>query len=295
MIFLLLTLLYPEFFYFGFFISIAFALVFIVFYYGKDGVSEVIRKFISFIVSYAFIIPMSLVYFIPLLDSGVFITSSSSLLTSINNFSTFSEPIINLIILKGYEPNLAWLSASLFGKNYFLIWEILEFTLITFLILIALLLKSKKYKVILLFLLTAFLLGSGLESPLANLNIILYEKFPGYPVLNTSYWWEWVIIAPLYSATLAYILNDLTKNSFKKIFWPNDRLTMKSTGKHVSKKNRKPNNIIAMCLVSFVVIVLLMPIITQGYYGGYDGIREKEDHFILFTFEKKRNKYQKSN
>ncbi len=283
LVFLLFTILYIEIFYFGVFISIIFALIVIVYSYRKDGISTILKKFVSFIISFAFIVPMSLIYFLPLFASGIYVSSTSPIVLSVDLFRTYSESIFNLMILKGYQPNLGWMSSATFGKIYFQTWQLLELALVIFILLQSILLKGIKYKVILSLLLIAFLLGSGLNSPLANLNLILYQKFPGYPVLNTSYWWEWVIVSPLYSAIVAFSLDDLSKNPLKKIISLPSLSKKTQVNIVVSKKNKGIDHPFFIFFVVLIVIILLMPIVTQGYYGGYDGIREKnlpKDYFI---------------
>ena len=136
----------------------------------------------------------------------------------------------------------------------------LLFLCIILLLSFSLIFKGINLKIYFITIIFSALLGSGPHSLIRFIPIYLYEHLPGYPLLNTSYYWDWIVIAPLYSIIILIVLSKLSIN---KIEIKNVKIKFKLKVFQKVNKIRKPLMII---LVLLLAVLLIIPMITQNYY-----------------------------
>jgi hypothetical protein len=124
----------------------------------------------------------------------------------------------------------------------------------------------------------AALFGSGYSSPISAINTYLYLHMFGYQVLNDSYYWEWLVIIPLYAILLAMLVDHLINfslksesYSFELVFTKKDNtLFQKLEHKHRITLNLFPKQtkIASIVVIAIVLTLIFPPLAGQGFYGG---------------------------
>ncbi len=188
------------------------------------------------------------------------ITSEFIFNPGLSSFVGNSTPPLNLLLLKGYPPNLAWLSALSAGYTVFYLWESLEIFLLIFLLIAPIVFRRYRLFLISIIVILLSLIGAGADSPLFSVNSYLYLHFPGFGSLNASYFWEW-IISLFYFYLIIFILEVSEKFMVEKTQLINQKKSFRIWLVHHSGKVR-------LFIILIVLFVLVTPISTQGYYSS---------------------------
>lgn len=197
----------------------------------------------------------------------------------LSSYSSSTTNIKGVLFLMPYPNmgtkigNIATYSLYSYSKLTFYIWDYIFYVIIGLIFILVIFTKSFRAKVYLFIIIISSILGAGPHSLFRALPIYLYEHLLGYQLLNTSYYWDWIIIAPLYSIILLILLNNLSKESSLREFnKKSNLLKRKILGKLY--KIKKP---FVISLVIIIMIILIIPIYTQDYYNNYNGIIDRGD------------------
>lgn len=181
---------------------------------------------------------------------------------------------LRLILLKGYPPNLAWLAVTSTSPTLSIVWSGLEGLLVGSVLLSPFLLRKPRWSVLSIAILSSAALGAAAKSPLYPLTSFLYLRLPGYGSLNASYFWDWFCIVPLYFL-LFTLTTDLLVCRFatldlraNRTFRPTHAKSLRSWPGRSSATWPLPT------LALLAVVVLSVPIVSQGYYNSTYGIND---------------------
>lgn len=275
MIFLYLTVGQEQFLYLGLFLYLTFLIgetyqknllmtnsrmvVIKIIKYGLTGL------FCIFILSLPFVLPA-------LFGSFISLGPTSSFAQPLSEFSFFTNNTLQVLLFQPYPKimgNLAVISMLKYPPEIRIIWIAMSDGFLLILIILSFLkgaFRTRFYSFILVF---SAILGAGPHSILPILPIYLYEHLPGYQLLNTSYYWDWIIISPIYSILLLILFNDyLTQGKLKT----HNLIMEKTLRSHVNitltriKKYHLEN-----IFVVFILLIILLPIASQGYYNTSNG------------------------
>ena len=234
----------------------------------KFNVKKTIYKIIFYdiiIISIFFLIYMPLIlpsYF----GSYISLSSNGPIAEPLGEYASFTDSFQGVLFLMPYSytgekiGNIATYGLLTNFKMFFNIYLYLLFLCIILLLIFSLIIRAINLKIYFITIIVSALLGSGPHSPLKFIPIYLYEHLPGYPLLNTSYYWDWIVIAPLYSILILIILSKL---SSRKMEIKNVKIKFKFKIFRNVNRIKKP---IMIILVILFVSLLLVPIITQDYY-----------------------------
>lgn len=202
----------------------------------------------------------------PLLATGL--TSSYLYNPTLSDFIANSVSPLNLLFLKGYPPNVAWLSVLSFGNSFFFIWTVLEGALCLGLLIWPFILKNLRGSIMSVSIVFFSFLGAGSDSFLFPISSYLFIHLPGFEALNASYFWEWILIT-LYLLLLLEFISIMTSlDLLAKPIIIFDPLIS------IAKKNKKQ---IRYVFLGLVLLILFSPVASQGYYGSY-GINDVWGH-----------------
>jgi len=177
----------------------------------------------------------------------------------LGSFLGNSTSFLNTLILKGYPPNLAWVSVlSSRVKSLSVVWNWAEIIVLLVLIIFPVFLKRKSKLFFSYIVLIGAMFGSGSLSPISFLNEYFYMHLPGYNSLNGSYFWDWIFLSFFY---LILFLN------FTSLIKTNEVQLIKKLN-IFKKKIPRTLKIGRGTYAILIVFVLATPVITQGYYGN---------------------------
>lgn len=218
----------------------------------------------------------------PLILTSLFgtfnLSPNSSIANPLNNFIVLSAGFFHLLLMNPFSS----LNISvLLGSDVVLLTNFWSIIIIFFVIVIfasGLLFRDKKMLFLEFVIILAALFGSGYASPIASVNIYLYTHMLGYQILNASYFWEWIIITPLYAILIGMLIDHLIEiNSKHRTYKLDFILTIKdatlfnifSQRHRITLKTSSKNSKIALFIVISIIIMLIAPpLIGQGFYGG---------------------------
>ena len=215
---------------------------------------------------------LGLIAFLPLLFGPVSYLPGSSSSLPLSTFIGGAVNTFKVITMNAYPPSLAWTSVlTTYGSFFYSIWFVLEILLIIVLFFSYVLTRDRKFIFFPLIVVILALFASETAGPLGNLTVYLYLHVPGYQALNYPYLWVWFLIMPIYSVIIILILD--------KVAWKEQNSGQNSQGFFRSGKwNRstllskyrtlKNNRAIIYIFLALVVVVLVAPIATEGYYGS---------------------------
>ena len=233
-----------------------------------DGIILLIKKLIIYIGT---LIIITLPFIVSTLSSVNALAGISSSLT-LSNLKNNSTNVFNILIMKSYFPNISFYSVKLIAGK--LIYQFWYYSIMIFLLLLfSGLFLSRKKKVPVMLTITTILIilfAAGPYSPTHEFNDYLFINLTVYRSLNTSYYWAWFILIPLYSLSILMVIDcviDYRKFHFKEI----QLLTRKF------KLHSVKSTAFLSIFVVLLIIILIMPIATQGYYGNsyLSGIRSQ--------------------
>ena len=275
-LFLVFTLPESQIFYLAIVLYLFYGIYFIIFE-NRDSLrhlAKFIAKYFIFLItaSLAFLLPFFLAAPVSVLPSGPVARSLSFYISSSTN--------INKLILLSATGTTELNSVSVLGHIYPEIWFYSLIILIFLIILFSIVSKNKFLYFILSMLILAVLFGSGARSPINFITIWMYKNVPGYQLFPESYLWDEVIIAPLYAISIAVILDIFIKKKTGTLSKINNRQFRKIEKIY---KNKNFLKIFAVIMIFLIVIISVLPIMSQGYYNGPNGINTCENNESYLT------------
>lgn len=264
---LVLSSYYAPFFYLG----TALFIIFGIYYkYSMHIGTNKIKETLSFLLRFLLIIPIGLPFFYPILINFVSYSSTGGVALPINVLTANSISIQNILLLLAYPSGTEFTTLSILNNSFlFSLFYILLATLIVILLLSYFIVREKKIIYLLSVLIVAACLGAGPKGPIGFLTRSLYLYLPGYPILNGSYFWEWILISPFYSLIMLILLNGITNNRGQII------VTKRSPNKSVLD-HLKIAKYGKIAIIMLIVAVILIPIVPQGYYSQGYGIHSNQ-------------------
>ena len=237
------------------------------------------KSFISIILSIAFI---GMMFILPVLYSpSSFLPGSVNSLT-LGAYVGSGLKLFQVLMLKAYYPYLAWIVMhQYYGTVSYHLWIYLEI-IINFFILLGYLITFKK-EVLFFSVITLIISPFAAETHgvFLNIDIFLFDNLPGFQALNYPYLWVWFILMPIYSIIATIIFSEInfvsvTGTSSASTIIKSNKLS--NSYQKIVKKTSSLRRILSYVFFIIAIIVMIMPITTQGYYGNYDngntGIRQ---------------------
>lgn len=238
----------------------------------KDVMKYVLRPFLIILVA----APIIASYLFPPFTLG----QSTLIGISPAQFISTKTSVVNLILLRAYPPNIAFQSVSYLGKTLLIFWESCIAFLVASFLIIAIINRDVKMTLLILLVLLSSVIGSE-SFPFSGMDIFLFEHLPGYRVLNYPYFWDWLIIAPVYSLLLVLTLDHLWAFKNTVTHHKGKSYLLKIPLFHHSKNSMKqwvPRSI----LVGISAVILITPVASQGYYNNPHGVH---DNFVPLNYK----------
>ncbi len=203
--------------------------------------------------------------FILPIEFGSFISlgPSSPYAQSLQTFKFYSNNFLSVLFLIPYPiDDVAQVSVLSLSSVLLQIWNLFNYLLLALALLWGFIRNNKRLSLFSVIIIVSALIGAGPKSIIPSVPIFFYLHLPGYKLLNTSYYWDWIIIAPLYSIIfidiIAYFYESFrSRKTTDGIKWP----------KKVVLSPRKRKILTALFAVVFI-FVLLTPVASQGYYNS---------------------------
>jgi len=256
-IFLSFSLMLYEAFYLG---TLLYIIIFS-FYYFNNITNKKIWKSIIFFVSYLFgSIILLFLLVLPELYPIFFLGGISYIaVPSLETFIGFSVGPLDNLLLKSYPPNIAWIAVSTLGPLTYNVWIYIEAIFLILLLASPIYMKKSKYLTFSLLIIIFSFLGAGPSSILFPITAFLYLHFPGFASLNTSYYWDWFIIVPLYFILFISTFSEIPK--INKDYKKYTKLRLFKKIKYYTKKLSIP------LVLALLLFTILVPVVSQGYYN----------------------------
>jgi len=274
-----LTVAVPQIFYLGLPLYIIFAFYFSII--DRDTFSRKdLNFFLKTISKSMFLIIM---FVMPLILTTLFgaynLSPSSSIANPLNNYIAYSANFLNLLRINAFPMlNNTILLGDVNSSLISVVWSSMLSVLVFIVMFSGLIFKDKRMLFIDLIIVCAAILGSGYSSPISSFNVFLYTHMLGYQVLNASYYWEWIIIIPLYAILISMMLQNILVSVHSRkgntLTEPTSSSNKRfsSLKKKISKlfliiKSRSPK--LSLIIAIFLIFsVVTPPLIGQGFYGG---------------------------
>ena len=240
--------------------------IYIIFFKRENlNMYESVKDFGFFLLKFLMLIPMLLPFLYGFIFSPYNLSPNSVFSPSLYNFNFNSLETWKLLYLYSYPPDQG-LSWGLSGIGFILniIWIGLVFAIVTTILFSYVYLRKKATLFLTIIVILSSIIGSGSKGPLSGLTLYLFLHLPGYQTLNASYFWDWLLIIPLYSL----ILLEIFDAEFKVKLVPLSKVYLQSFKRNVtSLKARKILSLI-------FIVVLVLPIFVQSYYSQNQGIHD---------------------
>jgi len=232
-----------------------------VFYYFNNITNKKIWKSIIFLVIYLFgSIILLFLLVLPDLYPIFFLGGISHIwVPPLENFIGNSVGPLDNLLLRGYPPNLAWIAVSTLGSLVYNVWIYVEAVFLILLLASPIYMRKLKYLTFSILIIIFSFLGAGPSSILFPITASLYLYIPGFASLNTSYYWDWFIIVPLYFILFISTFSDIPKIS--KDYKKYTKLKLLKKIKYYAKKLSIP------FILALLLFTILLPIVSQGYYN----------------------------
>lgn len=233
---------------------------------------RIMDKFIDYLKSllalFINVIFLGMIFVLPVLFSSTSFLPGSTNALPLDDFIGNSLSLSSILTFIVTSSNITNSIVNDYGHAVYLIWYAMGVALMSLGLLGYLITRDNRSIFFSIVILVISILASGPSGPLAPLTIFLYLHFPGYQALNASYLWIWFLVIPIYSVSLTIMLS--------KIYLRDHYLLLRKDTYNVRKlaalKGVKPRNIensriLKFILIVFIVIVMVIPILAQGYYG----------------------------
>jgi len=252
----------------------------------KFKLKEIIFKIIGYDV---IIILAFLLIYMPLILPSYFgsyipLMSHSPIAEPLSEYSLFSDSFQGVFFLMPYTypgekiGNIATYGLFLNFKPLFQAYLYILYIFVLLLLIFSLMVRAVNTKIYFITVIVSALLGSGPHSPVKFIPIYLYEHLPGYPLLNASYFWDWIVIAPIYSILILIILPRFFSKS-QEI--KNIKINIIGSMTKAFNRIKKPVMII---FVLVIVCLLIVPTVTQDYYyDNGNGILDRGEYEYNYT------------
>ena len=152
------------------------------------------------------------------LSPSLSLAPSSPYAAPLSTFSTFSATPWAVFFGLGYPSGAGTQLTNFQGWTYVAsaagsvvadIWLVLILVAVTLVWLLVLLFRDRRAYVLLVISVIGSLLGSGTTGPLGGFNSYLYTHLVGYQELNASYFWDWILVVPVFLLALGVLVERL--------------------------------------------------------------------------------------
>ncbi|MEM3830069.1 MAG: hypothetical protein QXP36_12790 [Conexivisphaerales archaeon] len=202
---------------------------------------------------------MSLPFILLYLYSPVSFLPNSISAFPVSFFESTGINPLYILALKAYPPPLSWIVVEqTYGILVYNIWQILIYAIIIFILIAFIFLKDRRLAFISGLTVFFIFLAAETKGPLGFLAVYLYEHLPGYQSLNYPYYWVWLMIIPLIGIGIALIFSDINDGL------PEEYSITRMRNFIPWKRKLKRKSILALTVL--LIIILIIPISTQGYY-----------------------------
>jgi len=262
-----LTVPVPQIFYIGIPLYILFILYFLMIEHGHFDIRNLLTFLRTFALVFVLLILLSMPFILTSLFGAFNLSPHSPIANPLNNFIVYSVNFFGLLEMQSF-PMLH--PVILLGEinNPFLskLWSLGIDALALIILSAGIVLRDKRMIFMDAIIFIAALLGSDYLSPVSGLTVYLYTHMLGYQVLNDSFFWEWLIITPLYGILLSMLIDRLLN-----ILMNRSKSPVNSSERNVHKRKIviRTAKFVPIAVVFIVIfIVLVPPVVGQGYYGG---------------------------
>lgn len=226
----------------------------------------------TFLKNTALLSVVILIMGVPFIASTFFgpfdISPNSTLALPLAVFKAYSQPFIDVLFLRVDFTNQVTMTASFFPHIIFLIWDYMYYAILFIILAGFAVFRDRRLAYLEAFVFISALIGAGTYGPLASFNVFLYLHVTGYQAINGSYYWDWIPIDLLFSTMLILFFEDFSGKNLerkKNIRWLKDVKFLQYIF------TLKPKRVARSVLLIIVVTIIVMPILSQGYYktGGF--------------------------
>ena len=191
------------------------------------------------------------------------LSPSSNFANPLSNFEGLSVSFSNMLLFNTF-PGLptTYLLRSINNFLFSEIWIIAQVLFISFLFTTAVVFREKRSLFFITLILLSAVIGSGFLSPVSFIPVYLYTHFPGYQLLNGSYYWDWIIIVPSFSLLSGLIIECLLTTSTFRL---GNRVAYFSNKLESRRRVISRNGAVSICVV--ISFIIIMPLVGQGFYG----------------------------
>ena len=285
-IFLSLTVSVPQIFYLGSALYIIFIFYSYVIDYGQFKF-EGFRRFLKILVT---TISLLVLLIMPLILTTLFgafnLSPNSAVASPLNNFIGYSTSFSNLLLMNSFPMlNISVLLGSMDTVFLLHFWSVVIIIFVFVIFASGFIFMDRKMLFLELVIILAALFGSGYSSPISAVDTYLYTHMFGYQVLNTSYYWEWIVIIPLYAILTSMLIDHLIKIALKSENYTFEfTITRKDTTSPEKFVHRhritlnfpsKSSRVALIIVLAVVIMLIAPPLAGQGFYGsGNTGIHQ---------------------
>ena len=252
-----------------FYIGLPLFVIFMFYFSFFEKRVTIIEGFKHFLQNFMIYIPLIILLAMPLLLTTLYgaynLSPNSAVANPLANFVTYSVNMFSLLRLDSF-PGLSTtvLLGSTTTSFFKYLWSYLTIILVVSLIGGGIVLRDRRLLFMDLVVSIAIFLGSGYLSPISDFTVYLYTHMYGYQLLNASYYWEWLIIVPIYGIMISILIEDLFL--IKKGEWPRNGKSIKLFQRRSVSKTL--NKYVVVIMVALILFVILPPTLGQGFYGG---------------------------
>ena len=267
-IFLSWTVAFPQLFYLGLPLYLIFTFYFSVLEKKQFNFSAILTFFKTCVITVVLIILLSAPLILTTFFGAYNLSPSSSSVRGLNNFALYSSSFFNLLLMNSQMSySITALLEPLKSAFMINIWLAAIFLLTLLILESGIIFRDLRLLFLTGIVIVASLLGSGYLSPISEFTIYLYEHLYGYQLLNASYYWEWIIIIPVYGLLIS-VLSDRLSEIRRRGPQSETRNEHRNSAYLESRRVlSKRNGIVKTLVALLIILVLVPPAIAQGYYG----------------------------
>ena len=255
-----------------FYLGVPLYLIFMFYFSIIKNHSFSLHGLLIFLKDFTLSVIIIILFFMPIILPSLFgafnLSPSSSVANPLSNFIFYSSNFFDMLLMNPFHnifPSASLLGNLIYSSVILNIWSWAVVFLVIIIVESAILFRDIELLFLTFIILMAALLGSGYAGPISDITVIFYMYVPGYQLLNASYFWEWIVITPLYAITIGILLEKFsTFLKSSKIDSSNET----SNEKPLIKSKRFGAGLGILLLSFLVVLIIVFPLIGQGFYGG---------------------------
>jgi hypothetical protein len=133
----------------------------------------------------------------------------SALAQSLTQFTNQTTDPLSVFFLQGYVGNFGGALIATVNPTLESVWMGLSFALMAGIWVGYFLTWDRRILAVFFLAVAASLFGAGPHGPLGAFNQYAYTHILGAQSLNTSYYWDWILVAPAYAVALAVLVERL--------------------------------------------------------------------------------------